>query len=155
MARVAGITVRYLPGLAMRRIADLHPGDAKTDARNAFIIAEAARSMPHTLRSIQMTDEQLAELTMLCGFDDDLAKQAIATSNRIRGQLIQIPRHSSVSLARAWSTRPCWNCCRPGTNAATIVLPQLARVLADIRESRDTVSPRLKPSWRPTLFTRS
>ena len=26
-----GITVAYLPGLAMRRIADLHPGSAKTD----------------------------------------------------------------------------------------------------------------------------
>ncbi len=27
---------------------------------------------------------------MLCGFDDDLAKQAISTSNRIRGLLTQI-----------------------------------------------------------------
>ena len=27
---------------------------------------------------------------MLCGFDDDLAKQATATSNRIRGLLTQI-----------------------------------------------------------------
>ena len=30
-----GVTVAYLPGLAMRRIADLHPGSAKTDARDA------------------------------------------------------------------------------------------------------------------------
>ncbi|WP_155637930.1 hypothetical protein [Burkholderia cepacia] len=30
-------------------------------------------------------DEQLAELTMLCGFDDDLAAQVTQTSNRIRG----------------------------------------------------------------------
>ncbi len=35
----------YLPGLAMRRIADLHAGEAKTDARDAAIIAEVARSM--------------------------------------------------------------------------------------------------------------
>lgn len=55
----------------MRRIANLHAGEAKTDARDAAIIAEAARSMPHTLRSLRMTGEQLAELTMLCGFDDD------------------------------------------------------------------------------------
>jgi transposase len=116
VARAAGVTVGYLPGLAMRRIADLHPGEAKTDARDTFIIAEAARIMPHTLRSIQIADEQLAELTMLCGFDDDLAKQATATSNRIRGLLTQIhpalervlgPRldHPAVlDLLRTWPT---------------------------------------------------
>lgn len=84
------VTVGYLPGLAMRRIADLHPGEAKTDARDAFIIAEAARTMPHALRSLQLADEQVAELTMLCGFDDDVTGQITATSNRIRGLLTQI-----------------------------------------------------------------
>ncbi len=43
------IQVAYLPGLTMRRVADLHPGEAKTDARDAYIIAETARTMPHTL----------------------------------------------------------------------------------------------------------
>lgn len=41
--------------------------------------------MTHTLHSIQ-----IAELTILCGFDDDLAKQATATSNTVRGLLTQI-----------------------------------------------------------------
>ena len=58
VAQAEGILVGYLPGLAMRRIADLHPGEAKTDARDAAIIAEAARTMPHTLRSIEVADEQ-------------------------------------------------------------------------------------------------
>ena len=48
VARAEGVTVGYLPGLAMRRIADLHPGEAKTDARDAAIIADAARTMPHS-----------------------------------------------------------------------------------------------------------
>jgi transposase len=90
VARSEGILVAYLPGLAMRRIADLHAGEAKTDARDAAIIAEAARSMSHALRSLRLDDEQLAELTMLCGFDDDLADQITQTSNRIRGLLTQI-----------------------------------------------------------------
>jgi transposase len=48
VAQAAGAAVGYLPGLAMRRIADLHPGQAKTDARDAAIIAEAARQhAPH------------------------------------------------------------------------------------------------------------
>ncbi|GAA3296762.1 IS110 family transposase [Arthrobacter citreus] len=90
VAQATGAAVGYLPGLAMRRIADLHPGQAKTDARDAAIIAEAARSMPHTLRSVELDDETLAELGVLCGFDDDLAGQITATSNRIRGLLTQI-----------------------------------------------------------------
>ena len=85
-----GIAVAYLPGLAMRRIADLHPGSAKTDARDAAVIAAAARSMPHTLRALKLDDETIAELTVLSGFDDDLAGQITATSNRIRGLLTQI-----------------------------------------------------------------
>jgi transposase len=90
VAGAEGVLVAYLPGLAMRRIADLHPGEAKTDARDAYIIAEAARSMPHALRSLKIADSQVAELTMLCGFDEDLAAQITATSNRIRGLLTQI-----------------------------------------------------------------
>lgn len=116
----------------MRRIADLHPGEAKTDARDAFIIAEAARTVPPTLRSIQIADEQ----TMLCGFDDDLAKQATATSNRIRGLLTQI----HPALERVLGPRlDQQTVTLVGTNAATIGLAQLARMLADIREARDTV----------------
>ena len=65
VARAEQVAVAYLPGLAMRRIADLHAGEAKAD-------------------------EALAELTLLCGFDDDLAGQITQASNRIRGLLTQI-----------------------------------------------------------------
>jgi hypothetical protein len=44
VARASGHQVAYLPGLAMCRIADLYPGHAKTDARDAFIMADAART---------------------------------------------------------------------------------------------------------------
>jgi hypothetical protein len=49
VARDMGCQVAYLPGLTMRRIADLYPGEAKTDAKDAFIIADAARAMPQGL----------------------------------------------------------------------------------------------------------
>ncbi|BFO23149.1 hypothetical protein SHKM778_95370 (plasmid) [Streptomyces sp. KM77-8] len=89
VARDASCQVAYLPGLAMRRIADLYPGEAKTDAKDAAVIADAARTMPHTLRSLDLTDEITAELTVLVGFDQDLAAEATRTSNRIRGLLTQ------------------------------------------------------------------
>jgi transposase len=90
VARAAGHQVAYLPGLAMRRIADLHPGNAKTDARDAYVIADAARTLPHTLRRVDAGDETLAELEVLVGYDDDLAGEATRVSNRIRGLLTQI-----------------------------------------------------------------
>lgn len=74
----------------MRCIADLHAGEAKTDARDAAIIVEAARTLPHALRTLKLADEQTAELSMLCGFDDYLAAQTTQTSNLIRGLLPQI-----------------------------------------------------------------
>lgn len=90
VARACGHQVAYLPGLAMRRIADLYPGTAKTDARDAFIIADAARSLPHTLRQVDVGDDTLAELEVLVGFDDDLAGEATRLGNRIRGLLTGI-----------------------------------------------------------------
>ncbi len=90
VARAAGHQVAYLPGLAMRRIADLYPGRAKTDARDAFVITDAARSLPHTLRPVDVGDETLAELEVLVGFDDDLAGEATRIANRVRGLLTGI-----------------------------------------------------------------
>ncbi|WP_243789484.1 IS110 family transposase [Saccharopolyspora gloriosae] len=87
VARACGHQVAYLPGLAMRRIADLYPGNAKTDARDAYVIADAARTLPHTLRQVDTGDDALAELGVLVGFDDDLAAEATRLSNRLRGLL--------------------------------------------------------------------
>src|SRR3954451_14092331 len=87
VARACGHQVAYLPGLAMRRIADLYPGNAKTDARDAYVIADAARTLPHTLRPVDVGDDTLAELGVLVGFDDDLAGEATRIANRIRGLL--------------------------------------------------------------------
>lgn len=77
VARACGHQVAYLPGLAMRRIADLHPGTAKTDARDAYVIADAARTLPHTLRRVDAGD-------------DALAGEATRISNRVRSLLTQI-----------------------------------------------------------------
>lgn len=84
------ITVAYLPGLSMRRIADLTPGNAKTDKRDAAVIAMAALTMPHTLRALGDGEQDGPALAMLTGFDLDLARQVNQTANRIRGLYTQI-----------------------------------------------------------------
>ncbi|MGW4759633.1 IS110 family transposase [Streptomyces chartreusis] len=93
VARDMGCKVAHLPELTMRRITDLYPGEAKTDARDAFIIADAARVMPHTLRSLNLDDATVTELEMIVGFDDDLAAEATRLSNRLRGLFTQVHPH--------------------------------------------------------------
>jgi hypothetical protein len=90
VARDAGCQVAYLPGLAMRRAAEMYEGEAKTDARDAAVIAEVARTAPRTLRVLTVVDETEAELALLVGFDQDLAGESTRTSNRLRGLLTQI-----------------------------------------------------------------
>ncbi len=90
VARAADCGVAYLPGLAMRKAADLYPGQAKTDPRDAFIIANTARTMPHTLRAVDRNDEVLSALKMLSGLDDDIARDCTRTINRLRSILVQI-----------------------------------------------------------------
>lgn len=98
VARAMGIEVAYLPRLSMHRLADLHPGSAKTDARDAHVIADAARTAPHALRTLDVPDETQAALSMLTGYDDDLATQSTAAINRLRGLLSQIHPSLEKSL---------------------------------------------------------
>ncbi|MEV0867355.1 IS110 family transposase [Brachybacterium paraconglomeratum] len=90
VARDVGCSVAYLPGLAMRKAADLYPGRSKTDARDAFIIADTARTMPHTLRQVDRDSDVLSALKVLAGFDEDLAHETTRALNRIRSLLTQI-----------------------------------------------------------------
>ncbi|MDI9885014.1 IS110 family transposase [Streptomyces sp. HNM0645] len=151
VARDAGCQVAYLPGLAMRRIADLYPGEAKTDAKDAAVIADAARTMPHTLRSLELTDEITAELTVLVGFDQDLAAEATRTSNRIRGLLTQFhPSLERVLGPRLDHQAVTWLLERYGSPAALrkagrrrlIELirpkaPRMARLIDDVFDALD------------------
>ncbi len=100
----------------MRRLADLHPGAARTDARAAYVI-DAARSLPHTLLRVDSGDAALAELEVLVGYDDDLAAEATRLSNRLRGLLTQVhpaleraPRGGNKALKRRCSCLPSLPC---------------------------------------------
>ena len=105
VARDEGCTVAYLPGLAMRKAADLYSGRSKSDARDAFIIADTARTMPHTLRQVDRDDEVLSALKVLAGFDEDLAHETTRALNRIRSLLTQIhPALERVFAGGSFST---------------------------------------------------
>lgn len=90
VARSMGVQVGYLPGLAMRRIADLYPGEGKTDARDAFVIADAARTLPHALRRVGPDEQTVTALGVLAGYDADLAAEATRLTNRLHDALLHV-----------------------------------------------------------------
>lgn len=144
VAQAEGILVGYLPGLAMRRIADLHAGHAKTDPRDAFIIAQAARTLPHALRSINIEAEAVAELGVLCGFDEDIVKQINHTANRLRGLPSSpgqpAPRRRPRTTATTISTTPTTSTIGP--TVAQTVEPLMAEPPITLKPCRVQTSPR-------------
>jgi transposase len=97
-----GTPVAYVPGLVMRRAADLYPGEAKTDRRDAYILADTARTRRKQVHWLDASsDELLAQLRVLNGFDTDLAADQTRVTNRLRDALTSI----SPVLERALGNR--------------------------------------------------
>lgn len=96
------VPVAYVPGLVMRRAADLYPGEAKTDRRDAFVIADTARSRRTKVHWLDTgSDELLEQLRVLNGFDIDLAADVTRLANRLRDLLVSV----SPALERAVGSR--------------------------------------------------
>jgi hypothetical protein len=97
-----GVPVAYVPGLVMRRAADLYPGEAKTDRRDAYVLADTARTRRRHLHWLDAgSDELLAKLRVLNGFDVDLAADLVRLTNRLRDALVSV----SPALERAVGSR--------------------------------------------------
>ena len=85
-----GVPVAYVSGLVMRRAADLYAGAAKTDPRDAWVLADYARRNPDRLTWIEANDELLLRLRVLNGRDADLAGDANRPINRCRDALLAV-----------------------------------------------------------------
>lgn len=86
-----GVPVAYVPGLVMRRAADLYPGEAKTDRRDAFVLADTGRTRRHQMHWLDAGDDELLkQLRVLNGYDADLAADATRISNRLRDALTSV-----------------------------------------------------------------
>lgn len=97
-----GTPVAYVPGLVMRRAADLYPGEAKTDRRDAYVLADTGRTRRKQVHWLDASsDELLAQLRVLNGFDIDLAADATRLASRLRDALTSI----SPALERAVGDR--------------------------------------------------
>lgn len=101
LARARGVAVAYVTGLQMRRAADLYAGAAKTDPRDAWVLADYARRNVDRLTWLDITDDLLTTLRVLNGRDVDLATDANRISNRCRDALVAV----SPALERAVGER--------------------------------------------------
>jgi transposase len=90
VARRRGVPVAYVPGLVMRRASELYPGEAKTDRRDSYVLADTARTHARRLHWLEVGDETLERLRLLGGYDDDLAHDVNRTANRLRDMLLAI-----------------------------------------------------------------
>jgi transposase len=90
VARDHDTPVAYVTGLQMRRAAELYAGAAKTDPRDAWVLADFARRHADQLAWIAMSDEALATLRILNGRDVDLATDVNRVINRCRDALVSI-----------------------------------------------------------------
>ncbi|MEV6175557.1 IS110 family transposase [Streptomyces sp. NPDC051954] len=82
-----GQEVLYIPGRLVNRASDGYRGEGKTDARDAYVIADQAR-MRRDLRPIRPGDEAAIELKLLTGRRADLVEDRTRVVNRLRGTLL-------------------------------------------------------------------
>ncbi len=78
------VAVGYLHGLAMARARDFYEGEAKTDPKDAFVIADVARTHPSRIVALSPVPDERARLELLCGRDEDLRADIVRATNRLR-----------------------------------------------------------------------
>lgn len=88
-ARAAGLGVAYLPGLAASRAAGLFAGEAKTDERDAAVIARTALGVPDSLSGVPGRGEALEASRALSSQRDHVVACATRDKNRLRAVLLE------------------------------------------------------------------
>ena len=101
VAAERGTPVAYVSGLQMRRAAQLYEGEAKTDPKDAWVLADYARRNADRLNWVEATDQSLARMRVLCGHDEDLAADQTRLINRLREALLSL----SPALERILGSR--------------------------------------------------
>lgn len=81
-----GQKILYIPGRTVHHAAGSYPGEGKTDAKDAFVIADQAR-MRRDLQLMCRGDEIAVDLRILTSYRLDLAADRTRTINRLRAQM--------------------------------------------------------------------
>lgn len=103
-----GTSVRYLAGRQVwQASATYRGGEAKTDARDARVIADQSRMRGTDLPVLAPDDALITELRMLTGHRADLVADRTRTINRLRQQLTAVcpalERVAQLTQDRGWA----------------------------------------------------
>ena len=167
-ARAAGLGVAYLPGLAASRAAGLLAGEAKTDERDAAVIARTALGVPDSLSGVPGRGEALEAARALSSQRDHVVACATRDKNRLRAVLLEScpALEAAVDLSdRRWlellaGFGGAWGIARSGAEgpraeaageaAAASTAPPPALVEAENRQVRFLAARKYRrPSTRP------
>ncbi len=104
---VAGKSVRYLAGRSVWQASVIYRGgEAKTDAKDARVIADQSRMRGGDLPVLHPDDDLITELRMLTGHRADLVADRTRTINRLRQQLVAVcpalERTAQLTQDRGW-----------------------------------------------------
>lgn len=88
-ARAAGMSAAYLPGLAAHGAARLFAGDAKTDERDAMVIAKTALGIPDALHPVGDPGPTVAAARALAAQRNFLTCENTRSKNRLRSILLE------------------------------------------------------------------
>ncbi|QIY71078.1 IS110 family transposase [Streptomyces sp. RLB1-33] len=83
-----GQDVLYIPGRTVHHASGSYRGDGKTDAKDAFVIADQAR-MRRDLQTMHRGDDIAVDLRILTSRRLDLAADRTRAINRMRAQMLQ------------------------------------------------------------------
>ena len=94
--------VVYVPGRVVNTMTNAFPGEGKTDAKDARVIAQTAR-MRTDLAEVAMPEDLVVELTQLTGYRTDVMADWVRGINRLRSLLGSI--FPALEAAFDYSTR--------------------------------------------------
>jgi transposase len=103
----SGKSVRYLTGRAVWQASVTYRGgEAKTDAKDARVIADQSRMRGSDLPVLQPDDDLITELRILTAHRADLVADRTRTINRLRQQLVAVcpalERAAQLTSDRGW-----------------------------------------------------
>ncbi len=86
-----GERVFHVPGIAVNWARDAYPGEAKTDAKDARVIADQLRRLRRdSLREVRPREEAMAELRVLVAHRRNLLQDQIRRTARLREVLLGV-----------------------------------------------------------------
>ena len=88
-AKAAGMPSAYLPGLAAHEASKLFGGDAKTDERDAMVIAKTALGIPDALLPVVDREPEIRAARSLAAHRDFLTCESTRNKNRLRSILLE------------------------------------------------------------------